>query len=221
MIAKQLISEVIQPLKTSNIGIEALNWMNIFKVRHLPIVNNSKFLGLISEDDIFDLNISDQAIGNHKLSLNKAYVNDIDHLYVALKTISENNLTLIPVLNNKGDYLGVISSFDIIKYFSNLTNVTKEGGIIVLEINQSDYSLVEISNIVESNDAKILSFYVNSVPNSSQLEITLKVNIIDISAIIQTFNRYNYNVKFTFLEEDLSKEMYDERYEEFIKYLNI
>lgn len=221
MIAKQLISEVIQPLKTSNIGIEALNWMNIFKVRHLPIVNNSKFLGLISEDDIFDLNISDQAIGNHKLSLNKAYVNDIDHLYVALKTISENNLTLIPVLNNKGDYLGVISSFDIIKYFSNLTNVTKEGGIIVLEINQSDYSLVEISNIVESNDAKILSFYVNSVPNSSQLEITLKVNIIDISSIIQTFNRYNYNVKFTFLEEDLSKEMYDERYEEFIKYLNI
>jgi len=221
MIAKQLISEIIQPLKTSNTGTEALNWMNIFKVRHLPIVNNLNFLGLISEDDIFDLNITDQAIGNHKLSLNKAYVFNYEHIYVALKTIAENNLTLLPVLDNDKNYQGVISSFDIIKYFSDLSNVSREGGIIVLEINQHDYSLVEISNIIESNNAKILSLYVNSIPESTLLNITIKVNVTDISAITQTFNRYNYLIKFTFLEEDLTQELYQERYEEFIKYLNI
>ncbi len=221
MIAKQLISEIIQPLKTSNTGTEALNWMNFFKVRHLPIVNNTSFLGLISEDDIFDLNITDQAIGNHKLSLNKAYVFDYEHIYVALKTISENNLTLLPVLDNNENYLGVISSFDIIKYFSDLSNVSREGGIIVLEVNQHDYSLVEISNIIESNDAKILSLYINSIPESTLLEVTIKINVTDISAITQTFNRYNYKIKFTFLDENLTQEMYQERYEEFLKYLNI
>ena len=195
--------------------------MNFFKVRHLPIVNNTSFLGLISEDDIFDLNITDQAIGNHKLSLNKAYVFDYEHIYVALKTISENNLTLLPVLDNNENYLGVISSFDIIKYFSDLSNVSREGGIIVLEVNQHDYSLVEISNIIESNDAKILSLYINSIPESTLLEVTIKINVTDISAITQTFNRYNYKIKFTFLDENLTQEMYQERYEEFLKYLNI
>ena len=221
MIAKQLISEIIQPLKTSNTGTEALNWMNFFKVRHLPIVNNVSFLGLISEDDIFDLNITNEPIGNHKLSLSKSYVYDYEHIYIALKIINENNLTILPVLDKDKNYLGVISSYDIIKYFSDLSNVSREGGIIILEVNQNDYSLVEISNIIEANNAKILSFYVKSIPEEAILELTIKINITDISAITQTFNRYNYKIKSTYLDEDITQEMYNERYEEFLKYLNI
>ena len=80
MIAKEMISDVIPALKTSDTGITALNWMDIFKVSHLPIVNDEEFLGLISENDIYDLNMPEEPLGNHQLSLLRPYVTEDQHV---------------------------------------------------------------------------------------------------------------------------------------------
>jgi len=109
----------------------------------------------------------------------------------------------------------------VLQYFSKLTAVEKDGGIIVLEINQNDYSLTEIAQIIESNDAKILSLYVKSHYDSMKMNITIKVNVTDITAIIQTFNRYNYIVKASFMESDKQNDIFDSRYRSFMKYLSI
>ncbi|HSH64423.1 MAG TPA: CBS domain-containing protein [Bacteroidia bacterium] len=69
MLAKDLITDEIPPLKTSDIGLMAINWMDEFKVSQLPIVNKHEYLGLISDTDILDLNITDNEIGKSKLSL--------------------------------------------------------------------------------------------------------------------------------------------------------
>jgi hypothetical protein len=99
--------------------------------------------------------------------------------------------------------------------------VKEPGGVIVLEINAIDYSLSEIAQIVEGNDAKILSFFIHQEVESNQMHVTLKINVIDLSAIIQTFVRYDYNIKAVYMDESMIQNLYDDRYEQLMKYMNI
>lgn len=220
MLAKDLISDEIPALRTSDTAVEALNWMEVFRISHLPIVNNEEFLGLISDTDIYDLNNPNEAIGNHRLSLLRPSVRYDQHIYEVMEVAARLKLTVIPVLDHQNKFLGVIRMTDLLHYFSKLSAIEKPGGIVVLEIAQSDYSMIEISQIVESNDAKILSMYVNSLPDSTKLEVTLKLNITDLTSVIQTFNRYEYDIKASFMEFDEQDDLYNERYDLFMRFLN-
>ena len=118
MIAKQLITNEITPLKTSNTGSDALNWMDEYKVSHLPIVNNEVFLGLISEDDIFSMDKPDEPLGNHKLSMSHPYVSESDFLYDVMQVMDKYALTLIPVLDDNKRYLGSITLESLLHYMA-------------------------------------------------------------------------------------------------------
>jgi hypothetical protein len=124
----------------------------------------------------------------------------------------EQKLTAVPVLDSSMSYLGLISINTLAEYFAKITSVAEPGGIIVLEISNRNNSLSHIAQIVESNNAQILSSYVDTVANSTKLEITIKVNKTDISQIIASFLRYDYTVKATFnhLQRDHdSKDRFD------------
>ncbi|MGM0530040.1 MAG: CBS domain-containing protein [Bacteroidota bacterium] len=220
MVAKDLISYDIAPVKTSDTGLEALNWMVFYKVSHLPIVNNKKFLGLIAEDDIYDLNDPEEPIGNHRLSLFKPYVYSNQHPYEVLEVASRLRLTVIPVISEEDEYMGMIKMVDLMHFFARLSAIEKNGGIIVLGLHMNDYSLSEIAQIVESNDAKILSMYLKTQPDSVRIEVTLKLNVSDLTSIIQTFNRYDYEVKASFVEVDQQEDLYNSRFDHLMRYLN-
>ncbi len=220
MIAKHLITDGIMPLKTSDTGKTALSWMEEYKVSHLPIVNNQEFLGLISELDIYNLNNFDEPLGNHKLSLKHPYVFENQHIYDVLKLVNEQNLSLVPVLNGEGNYLGSINLQNLIKYFALSLSVDNPGGIVVLEMTYNDYSLTELAKIVEENDAKILSIFLLNHEDSTRLDVFLKINKVDISSILKTFERYNYFVKASFGEEDDNEDL-RERYNSLMNYLNV
>lgn len=221
MLAKYLISDIVPTLRTSDTGIKALNWMEVFKVSHLPIVNNEEFLGLISDSDIYDLNMAEESIGNHKLSLIRPFVLDNQHIYEVIDMIGRLNLSIVPVLDVHNKYLGLITLHDLVKYFRHLFAVEHPGAIIVLELNSNDYSLSEISQIIEGNDAKILSLYIKQQDNSTKLDITIKINRTDLSAIIQTFNRYNYSIKASYMKDEILDSLYNDRFESFMTYLNV
>jgi len=221
MLAKDLISEEIPAIRTSDTAVEALNWMEVFRVSHLPIVNNEEFLGLISDADIYDMNTPEEAIGNHRLSLIRPYVRFDQHIYEIIELASRLKLTVVPVLDYHNKYIGLVRMSDLLHYFSKLIAIEKPGGIIVVEMSQSDYSMSQISQIVESNNAKILSMYLTSSTDSTKIEVTLKLNVTDLTAIIQTFNRYEYTIKASFMEFDEQDDLYNSRYELFMKYLNI
>ncbi len=221
MYAKDLISDVIPALKTSDSGQKALYWMDIFRISHLPIVNNEDFLGLISDKDIYDMNMSEEPIGNHTLSLFSPYVTGDQHIYEVMELASRMMLTVIPVLDQHNHYQGLITLTDLLHYFADMSAIKQPGGILVLDINTNDYSLTQIAQIVESNDAKILSMYITSHSLSTKMEISLKINHTDLSSIIQTFNRYNYTIKASFMNENNMDSLYENRYDLFMKYLNI
>lgn len=221
MNAKNLISEIVPSIKTSDTGIQALNWMEIFRISHLPIVNNKEFLGLISDSDIYDLNMAEEPIGNHKLSLFSPFVTENQHIYEVIELVAQHKLTVIPVLNDKKEYLGLITLHDLLQGFAKLTAVDKHGAIIILELNANDYSLSEISQIVESENSKILSLYVSDSETSMKINVTIKLNTTDASRILQSFNRYSYEVKASYMEDNDLNNLYQNRFDEFMRYLNI
>jgi acetoin utilization protein AcuB len=220
MLAKDLISTTIISLKTSDTGQDAQRIMDEFKVSHLPIVNNIDFLGLISEEDIYSLNDPAEPIGNHPLSLARPFVDQYQHIYDVIELFTTDRLSIVPVLNKSNHYLGVITIQDIVVHMGQMTAVQNPGGIIVLELNENDYSMTEIAQIIESNDAKILSSYITSHPDSTKLEITLKINKMDIYPILQTFDRYQYNVIASFSESSNKTDLLD-RYNSLMTYLNL
>jgi hypothetical protein len=95
------------------------------------------------------------------------------------------------------------------------------GGLIVLELLERDYSLTQIAQIVEGNNMKVLSLYITSPPDSTRLQVTLKVNSRDLSSVIRTFERYNYEVKSWLTNDDALDNFYSERFDLLMKYLNI
>jgi len=194
--------------------------MDEFRVSHLPVVNNQEFLGLISETDILNLNNFEEPIGNHPLSLPDAYIKEDQHIYEVIRLFDTLKLTLLPVLDEQNHYLGSITLPSLVHHISGIMALDNPGGIIILEINDKDYLLTEIAQIVESNDAKILSLYITSYPDSTKMDVTLKVNRIDVGAILQTFIRYNYLIKASFSEDTYSESLQD-RYNSLMKYLNI
>jgi len=221
MRAKHILSDIVPNLKTSDTGVRALNWMEVFRVSHLPIVNNKEFLGLISDTDIYDLNMADEPIGNHKLSLIRPFVKGEQHIYEVVDVVSNLKLTVVPVLDDKNHYMGLITLMDLVNYFAELSAFKTPGGILVFELNVNDYSLSEIAQIVEGNDAKILSTYVTQPDESMKLDVTIKVNRTDISSLIQAFNRYDYIIKASFMDENVIDTMFKNRYDEFMRYLEI
>lgn len=220
MIAKDLISGAVLPLKTSDTGLIALHWFDEFKVSHLPVVGDSQLLGLISEDDIFAEGSFEEPIMNYQLHLQDISILYSRHILEALKLFSDYKLTTLPVVDEKGLYLGIITLADMVGKMAEISAVSNPGGILVLELNANDFSMVEISKIVEENDARILSFYVSSPADSTQLELTLKLNRIDIQPVIQSFIRYDYTIKASFFESDYFDNLRD-RYDLLMTYLNV
>jgi len=221
MVANDLISEIIPSLKTSDTGQTALNWMEIFRISHLPIVNNQDFLGLISDSDIYDMNQPEEPIGNHELTLLKPYVTTGQHLFEVIGLASQLKLSVVPVLDNNNHYKGVITVNDLVNNIAKISSMDQPGGIIVLEMIERDYSLTQIAQIVESNNVRVMSMYITSPPDSTKLEVTLKVSTTDLLSVIRTFERYNYDVKTWVTTNDSLDRFYSERFDLLMKYLNI
>jgi acetoin utilization protein AcuB len=220
MLASQLVSDFLPPLRTSDTAQKALDRMAEFRVSHLPVVNETEFLGLVSDNDLIELLDLNEPIGNTDLSLVFQSVTEDQHVYDVIRLIYEQSLSVVPVVDIRNRYTGVITATTLIEHFAKLTAVDNPGGIIILELSMRDFSLSEIARIVESNDASILSSYVKSFSDSTRMEITLKINKTDLTSIVSSFQRFNYNIKATFFQNSRADDTMD-RFDSFMHYLNI
>jgi CBS domain-containing protein len=213
MHASDLITDDIPPLKPGDTVSRALDWMEEFKVSHLPVIANGRLVGLVKDADLVDGNDPRATVEQLMERVEVPFVRDRQHIYDVMKLFVERALTVVPVLDMNGVYLGLVNEHEALRRLSEVANVREPGSVIVLEMNSNDYSLQEIARIVEGNDAKVLSVYSHSLPDSTRLEVTLKINREDISGILQTFDRYEYQVSTTYqgsrFHEDL-RERYDE-----------
>lgn len=199
--------------------MEILSWMEEYKVNHLPVIDGKHYVGLLAEDDVFNLSDPEVPVGLNNSWLKKIYVKADQHLYEVVKLMTDEHISVVPVLDASGNYLGVITRRTIIDKFATYAAVNQPGGIIILGINNRDYLASQIVQIVESNDAKLLSLFVADQPNSTTMDVTIKVNRQDISGILQTLDRYGYEIKATWL--DNNDDYLQDRFDSLMNFLSI
>ena len=220
MQADKLISSRIESVTSSTTGKEALNIMSKFRTHHLAIVEKEIYLNIISDKEILNWDSQEEKIKDHLPNLASPYVLYNQHLFDIVEIVEKNNLSLIPVLNKETKYQGVITNKKLLYTIAKSSGVQSTGSIFVIEINDYDYSLSEISRIIESNNTKILSLYITSVTNSRKIEITIKVNQINIRPIIKDLERHSYNIINLYKENQEDNDRIMKRYLSLMKFIN-
>lgn len=220
MKAVDLIHNDVPPILPEESMEKALSWLDEFKVKHLPVVKDGKYLGLISDEMILDHNTLSDDISQLSLMGRQYAVKRTAHMYKVIHLMSSHLLTLVPVVDDQNDFFGSISSNHLMKMIALHTGFNQSGAVIVLQINDFDYQMSQIAQIVESNNAKILGFYTESLLDSNQLRVTIKLNQSKLGPVLQTFSRYDYHIYEIFTDDETTNE-YQDRYDHLMNYLNI
>lgn len=220
MLTKNLINKNIPSLKLQDSVGKALQLINDFRISHLPVVNDNKFLGLISEDDLLDADDAKQSIMQLQGSFINAAVPDNVHFLNAVSHSIRFDTNVIPIIRNEGDYVGVITTNDLLKTLGNFAGADEIGGIIVLEMERSQFSISEISRIVENNDCTILHLNTTVDAITGLLTVTLHINKKELASIIASFERYEYDVIYSFGNEKFENEI-SSNYQNLMNYLDI
>lgn len=221
MFASELIISDIPVLVSDNTGEDALRIMEDYLVRHLPLVEDQEIIGIISEEMILE-NDTMLPLSAYQLPLKPAYVKSGDHIFEVLELVAQTNLTCVPVVDAASKYIGVITLQDLVQNFASEFSFSEPGAILVLEMNKVDYSLTEISRIVESEKGMIISSFIShpADKDSNLIYVTLKINLLEIQYLKATFERFSYNVVATFTNTEYIDTL-TERYEALMHYLNI
>ena len=218
MMASAFIDPSIVPLKISDSVAVAIDFFKEFSVRQLPVVQDNICIGILSLDEIDD-ELEDIPVLDF-INLSYSFASTYDHIYEVMRAISEQSVTLFPIIDENNNYLGCITLASLFKNYVNCAAFSQPGSIVVLEMDKKNYSLAEIARIVESENKVVLSSLLSSNTESDRLEITLKLNSAQIQNLLSTFERFGYNIKATFDEEDV-KDTLKNRYESLMTYLNV
>ncbi len=221
MIAEDLINQMIPPLKATDDAHKAIVWMEEFRCNHMPVVEDGKLLGFVSEEIILESNDIEKKLRDFELIGQSCYVHMTSHFYDILKVAADNKLQMVCVLDEDEIYTGVITVQDTLTSFAQTAAVQMPGGILVLSMNHNEYSLAEISRLIEENRARILSCIVKEDPlDPGKIRLTLKLNELDLSRIVATLERFSYKVIGRYQEtKPLGTEK--ERIDMLLRYLDI
>lgn len=220
MLARDLINGNIPRLRLQDSVSKALQLLNDFRISHLPVVSDDKFLGLVSEDDLLDAEAEKLNIEHLQDSFLKESIQGSVHFLNAVSSSIKNDITVIPVINNEDDFAGVITIPDLLKTLGNFAGANEIGGLIVIEMERSQFAISEISRIVESNDCTILHLNTTTDNITGFLTVTLHINNREIASVVSTFERYEYNVVYSFGSENFENQI-SSNYQNLMNYLDI
>lgn len=219
MTASELITNDIPALQATDTVRQALDVMEEHRVNELPVVDQHKYLGLITNDEAE--NADERAAVSSLLHIGiPVQVNPSDFFLVPLKIMHQQKLSLLPVVREDGELLGIITQEQLLHAASNYNAANVPGGIIILQIKPTSFYISEIGRIVESNNARIIHLNTWTDASSGELMVAIKVNKNDIQDILASFERYEYNV-IQYFGENLSEEELRLNYDHLMNYLNI
>ena len=222
MIAEELINQMIPPLKVYDTVDKALRWMDEFRVNELPVVSNRKYMGLATELRLIELNDRGQALKDLELEYQDVHVMQRQHFYDVMEAAIKNKIQVVPVLDDEQDYMGIITINDTLAAFGQMSALQGQGSILVLSMPERDYSLSQISRLIEEENTKILSAYVSpDEMDPYQIKLTLKLNTTDLSRIIATLERFEYRITAQFNDNSADNDVGRDRLDMLLKYLDI
>lgn len=220
MLTGELRSQSLPYLHLQDKVFQALQLMNENQVTHLPIVDGGKYMGVISEDDLLQVENDHSQISELQQSFGNASVKRTEHFLRAVHLAAENGLSVVPVVDEENELVGAVAYSDLLKHASEFMSLNEPGGLIVLEMESNQYSFNEISKLVETNDAQITQLNTTNDPETGMMQVTIRINKPEVSDIVATFQRYEYTVKYYFGEELYANELRT-NYDNLMNYLKI
>ena len=220
MTAGELAELELPYLETKDTCDKAMGFMDEFKLRHYPVIDEAKFVGLIYEEDIYEYDDWSKSIADSKLRLPNVSVFTDEHFLSAVNKIQLSNLSCLPVTDSKGLFHGVITRDRVVNVFGSSSIVQDAGGVIEIEMAPNDYYLTEITRIVENTGLKILGTYIRTSPDDNKIVLTLKLNKQEVESVLNSLDRFGYNVVASYLLKSENSNLQN-RYDNLMNYLNI
>jgi acetoin utilization protein AcuB len=218
--AIDLIATDIPALSVEQTGRDAFHLLNDFHIKHLPVVDGKRLVGILSEEDIFNHKISEPASAYDFSMIRRFAVQHDEHLMDIIKLMGEHRLTTIPVIDEQGNYLGMIAQNMLLRALSSITSFSEQGAVIVLEMDKRDYLPSQITHLIESERVLPIAMFISSAVDADLIEVTIKVNTEDITRVVSALERHEYAIKQTFMDDPLTDGMKD-RYDALMHYLNM
>ncbi len=218
MFVGQYISTNYEILPTDDTRY-VLERMDEYHCSYLPVVDQKVYHGLISQETLLEQNDPNLTIEAISYKLNPVYLFDYQHVYNALQLMSSQGYGVMPVLDKQHEYLGVLTMQDLLVALNEILG-QEEGAVIVLELGIRDNALSHIARIIESENVSILHTAVRQIPDSSKLEMMIKVNKKNIAPVVSSLWRNDYVVKATFGDGSDQSDIQN-RYELLMNYLDI
>lgn len=212
------INRDIKPLKADESIANAQDFFLDLNYSHFPVTEDGIFIGSLSKDDADILN-SETLISDNKYELERFYVRSSMIWLDVLEIFARNETNIVPVLSDKNQYLGYYELEDVVRFFHETPFLREDGGILVIKKDVSNYSMGEITQIIESNNARLLGMFVSKI-ESDFVEVTIKTSQSSLNDIIQTFRRYEYEIISEHKEDSYLQNLKD-RSDYLDKYLNI
>lgn len=219
MLASQIISNTIFPLRKEDTAEDILTMLSMNRLKELPVVEDDLVLGVVSESQAYEMNLEQKAV-DVLLPGKVLSVEPNTHMFEIITKVSMHNLSMIPVVNSEGKYLGLVTQEDIFKAYASGFSFKEPGSIVIIEMSKRSYSMAEISQIVESENAAILACFLSDSEKDEAISVTLKINKKDIRSILAGFERYDYEIKASYSEEEYF-DNFKERYDMLMHYLNV
>ena len=220
MLTRELLTQTLPHLKLSDKIYQALQQMSDNNVTHLPVIEDEKFIGLVSEDMLLNAEDDSAELSELQHAFINISVKENEHFLTVIQETVENDLSLMPVVNDENELLGSVTKSELLKNASEFMSLNEPGGLIVLEMNSNQYSFNEISKLVETNDAQITQLNTSNDAETGIMQVTLRINKPEVSDIVATLQRYEYTVKYFFGEELYANELRS-NYDNLMNYLKI
>jgi Mg/Co/Ni transporter MgtE len=214
----EYINKDIKPLNSKNKITDAQELFLELPYTHFPVTENNVYIGCIRKEDAETLNAEIQ-IEENRQDFERFYARSNMSWLDVQELFSRNQSNLMPVLDDENNYLGYFEMEEIIRLFNETPFLKEEGGIVVVQKSGGDFSMSQVAQIVESNNAKILGMFISKIENG-KVEITLKTTLGGLNEIIQTFRRFEYEI-ISQHQEDSYIENLKDRSDYLDKYLNI
>ncbi len=215
---KEYINTDFKAINSNDSIIVVQDFFHELNFSHFPVIEAGVYLGCIALDDIetFD---SDKKVSDYRYALEGFYARTADIWLDVLEVFAKNHTNVVPVLDENNQYIGYYELEDIIKFFHETPFLKEAGGIIIVKKPVLDYSMSQITQIVESNNGKLLGLFISEADVQS-VQITMKISLGAMNDIIQTFRRYNYEIISEHQEDNYINNL-KERSDYLDKYLNI
>ena len=220
MLTKELQSQTLPSLRLQDKVYQALQLMNDNHVTHLPILDGEKYVGIISEDDLLQAENDNAELNTLQQSFAATAVKEDEHFLKAVQLAAENGISIVPIVSEDNELVGTVAYTDLLRHASEFMSLNEPGGLIVLEMESNQYSFNEISKIIESNDAQITQLNTSNDSETGMMQVTIRINKAEVSDIVASFQRYDYNVKHFFGEELYANELRS-NYDNLMNYLKI